>query len=175
VGIVFYAIFTQSGLLNTVLQGLGLIDAPITYLSAETRYWIIIAIVLAEVWRATSIVMLILVSGLQAISQEVLEAAEIFGASFWQRVRHIILPLLRPSIQVALILRTILALQVFAVVVALGGGDVVTVLANETYRQYYELRNSNVAAAYSAFILLLSVFSAFLYLRTIRTQEEVAT
>lgn len=175
VGIVFYAIFTQSGFLNTILQGLGIIDVPITYLSAQTRYWIIIAIILAEVWRATSIVMLILVSGLQAISQEVLEAAEIFGATFWQRVRHIILPLLRPSIQVALILRTILALQVFAVVVALSGGDVVTVLANETYRQYNEFRNPNIAAAYSGFILLLSMVSAFLYLRTIRTQEEVAT
>jgi multiple sugar transport system permease protein len=173
VGIVFYSIFTQNGFLNSILQGLGLIDAPITYLSAETRYWIIIAIVLAEVWRATSIVMLIIVSGLQAISEEVLEAAEVFGATFWQRVRHIMLPLLRPSIQVALILRTILALQVFAVVVALSGGDVVTVLANETYRQYSEFRNPNIAAAYSGFILFLSMFSAITYLRIIRTQEEV--
>jgi multiple sugar transport system permease protein len=88
-------------------------------------------------------------------------------------VRHIILPLLRPSIQVALILRTILALQVFSVVVALSGGDVVTVLANETYRQYNEFRNPNIAAAYSGFVLLLSMASAMLYLRTIRTQEEV--
>ena len=54
---------------------------------------------------------------------------------------HVILPMLRPSLQVALILRTILALQVFAVVIALSGGDVVTVLANETYRQYFEFRN----------------------------------
>jgi multiple sugar transport system permease protein len=174
VGILFYAIFTQRGFLNTILQGLGILDAPTTYLSAETTQWIMVAIVLAEVWRATSIVMLIIVSGLQAISQEVLEAAEIFGATFWQRVRHVILPLLRPSIQVALILRTILALQVFSVVVALGGGDIVTVLANETYRQYSEFRNPNIAAAYAGFILLLSMISAVLYLRTIRTQEEVA-
>jgi multiple sugar transport system permease protein len=172
VGILWFAIFTQNGLLNSVLQSLGLIDAPQTYLSANTRYWIIIAICLAEVWRATSIVMVIVVSGLQAISQEVLEAAEIFGATFWQRLRHVILPLLRPSLQVALILRTILALQVFAVVIALSGGDIVTVLANETYRQYYDLRNNNVAAAYAGLILLLSMASAVIYLRLIRTQEE---
>lgn len=172
VGILWFSIFTQFGYLNSILQGLGLIDAPITYLSANTRHWIIIAVWLAEVWRATAIVMVIVVAGLQAISREVLEAAEVFGAGLWQRVRYVILPLLRPSLQVALILRTILAFQVFAVVIVLGGGDIVTVLANETYRQYYELRNFNVAAAFASFILILSMFSALFYLRAVRTQEE---
>lgn len=174
VGILWFSIFTQHGLLNSVLQGLGLIDSPRLYLTADTRQWIIAAIWLAEVWRATSIVMVIVVSGLQAISQEVLEAAELFGANLWQRVRYVILPLLKPSLQVALILRTILALQVFAVVIALSGGDVVTVLANETFRQYSDFRNPNVAASYAGFILLLSMISAFFYLRTIRTTEELS-
>jgi multiple sugar transport system permease protein len=152
-----------------------LIDSATPFLTAQSRQWIIIAIILAEVWRATSIVMIIVVSGLQAISQEVLEAAELFGATLWQRIRHVILPLLKPSLQVALILRTILALQVFAVVIALSGGDVVTVLAGETYRQYNEFRNPNVAAAYAGLILLLSMVSAVIYLQLIRTQEELAT
>lgn len=173
-GIVWYSIFTQFGFLNSILTNLGLIDVPITYLSANSRYWIVIAIFLAEVWRATSLVMVIVISGMQAISHEVLEAAEVFGATLWQRIRHVILPLLKPSLQVALILRTILALQVFAVVVALSGGDVVTVLANETYRQYYDLRNFNVAAAYASFILILSMISAIFYLRALRTHEEAA-
>ncbi|HEY5573014.1 MAG TPA: sugar ABC transporter permease, partial [Anaerolineales bacterium] len=160
--------------LNSILHGLGLIDSPITYLSATRRHWIIIAIWLAEVWRATAIVMVIVVAGMQSISREVLEAAEVFGATLWQRIRYVILPLLRPSLQVALILRTILAFQVFAVVVVLSGGDVVTVLANETYRQYYDLRNVNVAASYASFILLLSILTAIFYLRAVRTQEEVA-
>ncbi|WP_420643122.1 ABC transporter permease subunit [Candidatus Leptofilum sp.] len=174
VGILFFAIFTQNGLFNSVLQGLGLIDAARPYLTADTRGWIIAAIWLAEVWRATSIVMIIVVSGLQAISDEVLEAAELFGAGLWQRLRHVILPLLKPSLQVALILRTILALQVFAVVIALSGGDVVTVLANETYRQYFEFRNANVASAYALFILAISMISAVFYLRAVRTQQEIA-
>ena len=116
--------------------------------------------------------MIIVVSGLQAISSEVIEASEVFGAGLWQRIRFVILPMLRPSLQVALILRTILALQVFAVVIALSGGDVVTVLANETYRQYNDLRNINVAAAYAALILIMSMVTAVFYLRTVRTQEE---
>jgi multiple sugar transport system permease protein len=174
VGIVWYSIFTQSGYLNSILQGLGLIDAPIIYLSADKRYWILIAIWLAELWRATALVMVIVVAGMQAISREVLEAAEVFGATLWQRVRYIIIPLLRPSLQVALILRTILAFQVFGVVIVLSGGDILTVLANETYRQYYDQRNFNVAAAYASFILLLSMITSLFYLRAVRTQEEVA-
>jgi multiple sugar transport system permease protein len=174
VGILWFSVFTQSGFLNSFLQGLGISGAPFTFLSADTRYWILIAIWLAEIWRATSIIMVIVVSGLQGISDEVLEAAELFGAGLWQRVRFVILPMLKPSLQVALILRTILALQVFAVVIALSGGDVVTVLANETYRQYAEFRNANVAAAYAALILILSMVTAVFYLRAVRTQEEGA-
>jgi multiple sugar transport system permease protein len=171
IGIVFLSIFTQSGFLNSALQGLGLIGSPQIYLSADSRAWILFAIWLAELWRATSLLMVIMVSGLLAISDEVLEAAELFGAGLWQRVWTIILPLLRPSLQVALILRTIYAVQIFGVVVMLSGGDVVTTLANETFRQYSEFRNENVAAAYGAFILAISMASAILYLRTIRTQE----
>jgi len=80
--------------------------------------------------------------------------------------------LLKPSIQVALILRTILAFQVFAVVIALSGGDVVTVLANEAFRQY-KLNNDNVASAYALLILALSIGSAFFYLRAVRNESEV--
>ena len=174
VGILWFAIFTQNGLLNSFLQTVGAIETASPWLTADSRNWILVAIWLAEVWRATSIVMVIVVSGLQAISSEVLEAAEVFGANLWQRLRYVILPLLRPSLQVALILRTILAFQVFAVVIALSGGDVVTVLANETYRQYFDLRNSNVAAAYALLILIISMFTAVIYLRAIRTQEETA-
>ena len=49
--------------------------------------------------------MIILVAGLQGIPKEFGEAAEVFGASFWQRLRHVTLPMLKPSIQVALLLR----------------------------------------------------------------------
>lgn len=175
-GLVWYSIFTQRGFLNSLLEQLGIIDKPFIFISNENREWIIIAIVLAEVWRATSIVMVIVVSGLQAIPGELLEAGELFGANLWQRLRYIIMPLLLPSLQVALILRTILAFQVFAVVVALSGGEVVTVLANETFRWYdvASYNNPHVAAAYAGFIMIISLGVAVVYLRTVRSQEEKA-
>lgn len=176
VGIVFFLIFSQSGYINSLLVSTGLLDNPYTFISVDTRYWIFIAIVLAEVWRATSIVMVILVSGLQSIPAESLEAAELFGAHYWQRVRHIILPLLRPSIQVALILRTILAFQVFAVVIAISGGEIMTTLARETYRWYSgDILNPHIASAYGGLIMLVSLIISIFYLRAVRSQEETAS
>jgi len=175
-GIVWYSIFTQQGFLNSLLMKLGLLDQPFIFIQAGHQGWMIAIIVLAEVWRATSIVMVIVVAGLQAIPRDYLEAGEVFGASMWQRLWHIILPLLKPSLQVALILRTILAFQVFAVLVAITGGDVLTVLGNETFRWYDPARfnNPNVASVYAGFILLLSLGISLFYLRAVRSQEEAA-
>ena len=113
-GIVWVSIFTQSGWLNSVLMGIGIFERPITWQSAETPWLLIGIVVIAEAWRATLIIMIILVAGLQSIPREFLEAADVYGATTWQKVRRVVLPMLRPSLQVALILRTILAFQVFA-------------------------------------------------------------
>ena len=177
-GLIWLSIFQQSGYLNTVLEGLGILDHPYIFIQRDNRYtWVLLAVVLAEVWRATSIVMVIIVSGLQAIPSSLIEAGEVFGANLWQRLRYIILPLLMPSIQVALILRTILAFQVFAVLVAIAGSrSVATVMARETFYWYDPVGygNPNVAAAYSGLIMILSLAIALIYLRTVSTQEEKA-
>jgi multiple sugar transport system permease protein len=170
-GIIWFSIFTERGYLNSILHGLGLLDKPFIFLNYQTPGWLFLAVVLAEVWRATAIIMVILVAGLQSIPRDYLEAAEVFGAGLFDKVRRVILPLLRPSLQVALILRTILAFQVFAVVLALAGRGM-SVLASEAYRWYNAYRNPNVAAAYAALIMLLSIATTVLYLRALYTREE---
>ncbi len=173
-GIVWFAIFTERGWLNSFLEGVGLLERPFIFLSYQERGWLIFAIVVAEAWRATSIIMIILVAGLQGIPRDYLEAADVFGASGWQKVRRVILPLLRPSLQVALILRTILAFQVFATVIAIAGQGL-TVLSSEAYLWYSSYRDSHVAAAYAAFILILSVISTILFLWLLPVHEERVT
>jgi multiple sugar transport system permease protein len=79
--------------------------------------------------------------------------------------------MLRPSLQVALILRTILAFQVFATVIALGGTGV-TVLAEEAQRWATDIDNDHVAAAYAGLILTLSIVSTVLFLWLLPTREE---
>lgn len=170
-GIIWFSIFTERGYLNSLLYGLGVLDKPFLFLNYQTQ-WPLVAIILAEVWRATSIVFVVLVAGLQSIPRDYVEAAEVFGAGWFKRVWRVILPLLRPSIQTALILRTILAVQVFAVVMALAGRGV-NVVAAEAYRWYGEYRNAHMAAAYAMFILSISMTTAFVYLRTVRVKEEM--
>jgi multiple sugar transport system permease protein len=170
-GLVWFSIFTEQGWLNSILQQLGITSQSIVFLDYQRTWLVLGTIVLAEAWRATALIMVILVAGLQSIPRDYLEAADVFGAGLWQRLRHVILPLLKPSIRVALILRTILALQVFATVLALGGGNT-TVLANEAYRWFYRQRDPRVAAAYASLVLLLSLICTVVYLTLIRTHEE---
>jgi multiple sugar transport system permease protein len=173
-GIVWFSIFTEQGWLNSLLTQVGVLDRPFIFLDYQRPTLLILTIVVAEAWRATSIIMIILVAGLQGIPRDYLEAADVFGATAWQRVRHVILPLLKPSIRVALILRTILAFQAFATVLALAG-SATTVLANEAYRWYWDIRDPRVAAAFASLILLLSVVSTVLFLVLLPTDEEKLT
>jgi multiple sugar transport system permease protein len=170
-GIVWLAIFTQNGYVNSVLQAVGL--GQVAFLSYEQPVLLFFIAVLAEAWRATAIVMVILVAGLQVIPRDYAEAAEVFGATAWQRMRYVTLPLLRPSLQVALILRTILAFQVFAVVIALAGRNL-PVLAGEAYTWYGDNHNVGVAAGYSLLIMLFSLVNTAIYLRALRVQDEQA-
>jgi multiple sugar transport system permease protein len=170
-GLVWLSIFTDRGYLNSVLVGLGLSEVGYSFLSYEHPVSIFLAVAVAETWRATALVMVILLAGLQVIPKEYAEAAEVFGATTWQRIRHVTLPLLRPSLQVALIIRTILAFQAFAVVIALAAYNL-PVLAGETYRWYGDLRNPNVAAAYAMLIMLFSLLNTGIYLRALRVRDE---
>ena len=88
-GLIWLAIFEQSGFLNSFLHGLGVVEQPIGFLGYENKGIIFLAIVLAEIWRATSIVLVILVAGMGLIPKEYAEAAEVFGASRWQRFTRV--------------------------------------------------------------------------------------
>lgn len=169
-GIIWLAIFEQSGFLNSLLYHLGAIERPVLFLGYQSVGTIFLAVVLAEVWRATAIVMVILVAGMGLIPREYDEAGQVFGANAWQRFTRITLPLLRPSLQSALILRTLNALEVFAVVVALGG-TTLPVLMGETYQWQFTLRDRNVAAAYALVILGISVAATLFYLRALRVPK----
>lgn len=170
-GIVWLALLSESGYVNTVLAGLGLIEGPELWLSYESPTAMFVAVIIAEMWRATAIVLVIIVAGMQLVPKEYNEAAEIFGANAWQRFYKVTLPAIKPSIQTALILRTILAFEVFAVVVALAGRDL-PVLVGEAYFWQFEYQDSGVASAYAVLILLFSVAATLFYLRVLRVREE---
>jgi multiple sugar transport system permease protein len=170
-GIIWYSIFTQQGWLNSVLQELGIIHQPYIWLSYQHQLLIIGTIVVAEAWRSTSIIVIILVGGLQAIPREYLEAADVFYASPWQKFWHVTLPLLRPTLRTALILRTVLAFEVFATVIALAGSSL-SVLATKANNAYTQFQQPHLASAYGVLIMLLSLVSAALFLALLPVRTE---
>jgi multiple sugar transport system permease protein len=169
-GILWLSVFTERGYLNTILQDLGLIKEPIIYLSYESVGTVLAAIVIAESWRATALVLVILIAGLQLIPRDYFEAADLFGASRLRRTIHVVLPLLRPSLQSALIIRTIFAFGTFAAVFALAGRNL-PVLAGEAYTWYAVNRDEHVAAAYAIVLLGLAIVMTVVYLRVLGVRE----
>jgi len=170
-GLVWLAVLQDSGYLNSALYALGLIDGPRSWLNAEAPVTLFVGVVAAEVWRATAIVLVILVAGLQLVPKEYGEAAEVFGASAWVKFRKITLPLLKPSLQSALILRTVLAFEVFAVVYAIGGRDM-PILVGEAYTWQHDNQNYGVAAAYAVLIMAISLAATLVYLKALRVRPE---
>lgn len=170
-GLVWLAILTDQGWFNSLLFQMGLISQPQAWLTYETPLALLAAIVIAEIWRATAIVFVILLAGVQLLPKEYEEAAAVFGASNWQRFVRITLPLLKPSIQTALILRTVLAFEMFAMALALGGRNF-PVLVSEAFNWQYFSQDYGVAAAYAVLVMAISIAATIVYLVALRTPAE---
>lgn len=108
------------GAVNAALTAAGLIQVPLAWLARPATAWA--AIIVAEVWKTAPFVALIILAGLQMIPSELYEAATIDGAGRWRRFRHVTLPLLWPTLFLALLFRTIDALRVFDLVAVMTGG-----------------------------------------------------
>ncbi|GLU61700.1 carbohydrate ABC transporter permease [Paenarthrobacter ureafaciens] len=138
------------GLVTNVLSALGLPGGDVVWLGE--RGYAMAVIVLADVWKTTPFAALIILAGLQVISSETYEAAELDGASKWQTFVHITLPLLRPAIVLAAIFRTMDALRVFDLPFVLtrgaNGTESMSMLA------YGELRENRLVGEGSALSIL---------------------
>jgi multiple sugar transport system permease protein len=170
-GLVWSSIFSQHGYLNTILQDTGLRDTAYIWINPQHQTQLVLEIVAAEVWRSTALITVILMAGLQGIPKEYGEAAEVFGAGFFARLRTVTLPMLKPAIQVALLLRIVFAFEVFATVLAISGQGTTT-LALEAWNWQTNYLNPHVAAAYATLILVLSLTAAAVLLLLVRTRKE---
>ncbi len=112
----------QYGLINSLLEHVGLISSthPINCLGSPQLATLLIYVL--AIWKANSLVALLVLAGLQTIPEEVYEASRIDGATTWQTLWRVTLPLLRPTLAVTLILRTIESLQAFDLISAFTNG-----------------------------------------------------
>jgi ABC-type sugar transport system permease subunit len=110
----------RAGIMNALLVDLGAVAEPPVWFIDPILAWV--PVVLADVWKTTPFVALLLLAGLQNIDASVYEAARIDGASRWRQFVHVTLPLLKPAILVALIFRTLDAFRVFDLIYVMTGG-----------------------------------------------------
>jgi ABC-type sugar transport system permease subunit len=159
----------QYGALNGLLDTLGISHTPHQWLGSP--FLALNMVILADVWKNTSIVVFFILAGLQTIPDDVYEAARIDGAGAWRGFWRITLPLLAPSIAVVLILRTIEAFKVFDIIYVMTGGGPASgtqTIAFYTYLQAFSNQLFGYGAAL-AYLIVIAVFAlAMVYLRILR-------
>mgnify|MGYP001488355246 CR=1 FL=1 len=150
------------GALNGFLYSLGLIDNYIIWLGSPTLA--LAMVVLADVWKETPFIMLLFLAALQTIPKELYEAARVDGANPVQSFFHVTLPLIRPTLFVAVALRTIWALKSFDLIYTLTAGGPssgTSVIGYYTYlKSFVSLqlgRGAAVAYIMTFFVLLLVI------------------
>ena len=150
----------QYGVVNDILQRLGLIDTGINWLGNPTLA--MLALVIADVWKTTPFISIILLAGLQSIPQDIYEAHSIDGANAWQSFSQITLPLLKPQILIALLFRFAQSFGIFDLVQVMTGGgpagatETVSIYIYSTVMRYLDF-GYGAALVVVTFLLLISV------------------
>jgi len=116
---VMRTVFGTAGYLNEILFRLGMIRTPVDWVGS--RGLALFTVAVADAWKVTPLMMLVLLTGLQAIPGDLYEAARTDGASRWRQFTAITLPLLKPALTMALIIRGVDAFRIFALPLALVG------------------------------------------------------
>lgn len=162
------------GLVNYVLRSVHVIAGPTSWLG--TPALAMKSIIAVDVWREVPFVTVVLLAGLQSIPAEVHEAARIDGASALQGFFRVTLPLLKPSILVALLMRTMIAVRIYELpfIMTRGGPAGSTeVLATYTYKEAFLNFNMGYASSMAVVILLVSLAISLLYIRLMHAENDL--
>ncbi len=160
------------GAFNSLLNALHIVNGPLDVLSSDA--WSMPAVILADVWKNTPFIALLLLAGLQTIPAELYEAARVDGAGPLQRFGQITLPLLRGSIVVALLFRTITAFQTFDLPFTLtagGPGTDTQLLSLLSYRTLFSYVNFGRGSALAVILAVICFVMAALYARQLTIEE----
>ena len=161
------------GALNGLLMQLGLIDHYIPWLTIPNMAMNLV--IVADIWHTMPFVALVLQAALATLPEDLDEAAAVDGANAWQRFWQIRVPLLRPAILVALIVRTVDAFRVFDIVYIITSGGPAYKTLTITYLTYlnsFAFGKQGIGAALSFLISAFTIVMALLYIRFLYRPEE---
>ncbi len=170
-GLIFAWFFhTEYGIVNDVMRMFGQEEQTMWLLRPN---WAFTAICITIIWKTSSFMALILLAGLQMIPKTLYEAAEVDGASKWQQFWQITIPMLMPSIIVALIFRTITALQTFDVPYTMtkgGPGNSTETLAMLIHKTTIDYLDVGYGSTLAVFMFFISLAVTAVYLKRVGQQ-----
>ncbi len=167
-----YMFNAQYGVINAALTQLGVTHSYHAFLSSP--FGALNIVILADVWKNTSLVAFFLLAGLTTIPRDLYEAARIDGYGRWGAFVHITLPLLRPVIVVVLVLRTIEAFKVFDIIYVMTGGGPANgtqSIAYYTYQRAFSDEFFGYGSALAYLMVLFILVFAVLYIRLLRSDQ----
>jgi multiple sugar transport system permease protein len=171
-GLTFRYIFAPTyGLLTYLMQGLGIPTADWTV----STVWALPAVIFVDVWQWTPFVALILLSGMQSVSVEVTEAAELDGLTEWQKLWRIVMPLIRPVVMVIVLIRLIDSIRMFDLVFVVtrgGPGSTTEVLSVLSYITGFVEGDMGTAAAIAWVTVVLVNVLVAIFLRALSRNVE---
>ncbi len=173
VGVVWRLMYNSDfGAINGTLKIFGINTDALIWTASPT--FALLSVIIVDVWQWTPFMFLVMLAGLQAIPQEPYEAARIDGSSAWQTFRYITLPLLKPAILIALLLRTMDLLRVFDQIFILtegGPGFATETVSLYIYRAAFRFFDFGYAAAMSFVLLIITNLISVIYIRLLQKQE----
>jgi len=174
VGIVFSLIYTnRNGMLNELLKFMNLDSLTTSWLAS--KIFALPVIVLASSWQYSGFCMVLFLAGLQQVPQELIEASEIDGANFFQRLRFIILPTIRPVTSIVILITIINSIRIFDLVLVMTGGgpgQMTEVIGLLMYRETFTNQSWGIGATYGVVMLTLIAIPSLLYVKNMLKKEE---
>ncbi|MBI3708903.1 MAG: sugar ABC transporter permease [Proteobacteria bacterium] len=162
----------EFGIVNQFLLAIGVIDEPLNWLVRPnlSRF----AVISGWVWRITPFMMVMALAALQGVSKEVLEAATVDGATFWQRFRFVVLPLIGAVLVVSALLQTVRLMQELTLpwVLTKGGpGNATTTLSLYLYKTAFQQWEFGLASAIGVMWTIALITFAIAYLRLLKPRQ----
>ncbi len=160
VAFIWRSILTQNGLLNTTLQNLGLVDAPVSWLGTPELATLSICVVVS--WATIAFSTVVYTASLQSVPSELYEAARVDGAGFFSRLRHVTIPMIAPGITITITLSLITTLKLYDVIAVLTGGGPANSTTSVAYYLVETAFTGNRFGYASAIAMLLLVLTALI-------------
>jgi multiple sugar transport system permease protein len=172
-GYVFWLFFQSNGPLNAIIS--VIIGQPfrLTWLASGSTA--LIAVIIAEVWEWTPLMFLILLSGLVGLPEDQMRAATMLGASFWQKFRYLMLPMLKPIIIIALVIRGMEAVKIFDMIYLMttgGPARATESISIYMYRSVFQQVRWSFAAATAMVVLAIMTIIASYALRPLQASQK---